>query len=221
MGFLRKKNVAAPSNVNNSLIKDTFTGAAEQGVGAQGVLAGALGVPGGNSAGADAGFAQFSDRSGFKNVLQDLTQGITGGQAARGLLRSGSTSTRLLEEGTALNQQNYNNYLQNLLGLSNLGLGAGGLLTSAGSGAAVQQPSKVAMIAQGIGGLASIFSDRRLKRDVERVGVAEDGLGIYLFRYLGQAHKVLGVMADEVARLRPQALGPTVAGFATVNYGEL
>jgi hypothetical protein len=28
-------------------------------------------------------------------------------------------------------------------------------------------------------------------------------------------------MADEVAQLRPWALGPTVAGFATVDYGKL
>ena len=31
----------------------------------------------------------------------------------------------------------------------------------------------------------------------------------------------VGVMADEVAQLRPDALGPTVNGFQTVNYGQL
>jgi hypothetical protein len=35
------------------------------------------------------------------------------------------------------------------------------------------------------------------------------------------AKRVLGVMADEVAKLRPWALGPKRAGFATVNYGAL
>ena len=32
---------------------------------------------------------------------------------------------------------------------------------------------------------------------------------------------IRGVMADEVAALRPWALGPEVAGFATVNYAAL
>ena len=77
---------------------------------------------------------------------------------------------------------------------------------------------------QGLGSLASaaaMFSDRRLKRDIEKVGEFADGLGQYEWQYVwgGQRHR--GVMADEVATLRPWALGPKVAGYATVNYGAL
>ena len=132
MSFLKPK-AAKSSNKNLGLINSTYTGAAQQGVGAQNVLAGALGVPGADSGAADAGFEQYSSNAGFENVLQKLFSGITGNQAAKGLLRSGSTGQRYLEEGTALNQQYYNNYLQNLLGLGNLGLGAGNLLVGAGS----------------------------------------------------------------------------------------
>jgi hypothetical protein len=219
--FFKPKYKAAPSNVNNDLIKSTYTGAAEQGVGAQNVLAGALGVPGGDSAGAQAGFQQFSDNAGFGNVLEKLVQGITGGQAARGLLRSGSTGTRYLEEGTALNQQYYNNYLQNLTGLSGLGLGAGGLLTSAGSGESTKRKSDAATVGNILSGIGSLFSDRRLKEDIEKLDAFEDGLGIYRYRYVGQEVDRIGVMADEVAKLRPWALGPEVGGYATVNYGRL
>ena len=79
-------------------------------------------------------------------------------------------------------------------------------------------------ILQGVGSIASsaaMFSDRRLKRDIEKVGEHPDGLGQYEWQYVwgGQRHR--GVMADEVATLRPWALGPEVAGFATVNYGAL
>ena len=60
-----------------------------------------------------------------------------------------------------------------------------------------------------------------MKRDVVRVGEFPDGLGIYAYRYVMNAKRVLGVMADEVAKLRPWALGPSKAGYATVNYGAL
>jgi hypothetical protein len=93
---------------------------------------------------------------------------------------------------------------------------------------------------QGIGGLLaqaggtalSMYagSDIRLKTNIERVGETPDGLGIYDFDYLpieGDISAFMpegrqrGVMAHEVAVLRPDALGPVIDGYATVNYGAL
>lgn len=65
------------------------------------------------------------------------------------------------------------------------------------------------------------YSDRRLKTDIEKLGELSDGLGIYAYRYRGSDLPEWGVMADEVATLRPHALGPTVGGYQTVNYGAL
>jgi len=84
----------------------------------------------------------------------------------------------------------------------------------------------------GLSGWASggFASDIRLKTNVEKVGEFEDGLGIYDFDYLpieGQIAAFMpegrqrGVMAHEVAELRPHALGPVIDGYATVNYGAL
>lgn len=76
----------------------------------------------------------------------------------------------------------------------------------------------------GIGGLASagiMASDRRLKKAIKYVYTRLDGLSVYLYRYLTGRTWYLGVMADEVAVLRPDALGPKIAGFATVNYKVL
>src|SRR5262245_46173463 len=56
------------------------------------------------------------------------------------------------------------------------------------------------------GWAASKWSDRRLKRDVERVGFDPRGFGIYLFRYIGEHIRRLGYMADEVAMVRPDAV---------------
>lgn len=71
---------------------------------------------------------------------------------------------------------------------------------------------------------AAMASDRRVKRDIERLGEDPDGLGGYRFNYIwdepGTAPRY-GVMADEVAEIRPWALGPVVEGVQFVNYGEL
>ncbi len=67
-------------------------------------------------------------------------------------------------------------------------------------------------------------SDRRLKVDIAKLGEEPDGLGVYEYRYVtDQPDDPLrqGVMADEVAALRPWALGPERGGFKTVNYGAL
>lgn len=70
---------------------------------------------------------------------------------------------------------------------------------------------------------AGAFSDRRLKDNIERVGELADGLGVYRWNYVWDAPEARheGVMADEVAELRPWALGPEIGGYATVNYGAL
>jgi hypothetical protein len=68
---------------------------------------------------------------------------------------------------------------------------------------------------------ASAFSDRRLKRDVTRLATSTSGLGLYAYRYLWDDEPRIGVMADEVERIAPEALGPVVAGFKTVNYSAL
>jgi hypothetical protein len=61
---------------------------------------------------------------------------------------------------------------------------------------------------------ASLFSDRRLKTDIRRVGKTDAGVPIYTYRYLGEGPYHMGVMADDV----PDALGPVIEGFKTVRY---
>lgn len=79
--------------------------------------------------------------------------------------------------------------------------------------------------AMALGGLGlkaySTFSDIRLKEGIKRVGTTDDGLGVYTYRYKGDPVPRMGVMAQEVAELRPDALGAAVGGMLTVNYGAL
>jgi hypothetical protein len=84
-------------------------------------------------------------------------------------------------------------------------------------------PSTAQQIGSGLkaaSSLASLFSDRRLKTNIRKIGVFADGLGKYAWTYIW-GEPATGVMADEVERLRPWALGPIIGGYATVNYGAL
>lgn len=74
----------------------------------------------------------------------------------------------------------------------------------------------------GAAGITAAFpSDRRLKKNIQYLFTRLDGLRVYLYNYIWGGQKFVGVMADEVAMYRPDALGPIVHGFATVNYGVL
>lgn len=67
-------------------------------------------------------------------------------------------------------------------------------------------------------GSAMIMSDRRVKKDIRRVGTAENGLPLYEFRYIGgNGAKHRGFMADEVRALHPDAV-VTIGGIDHVDY---
>lgn len=75
-----------------------------------------------------------------------------------------------------------------------------------------------------LGSAAITKSERRVKRDIVKIGQEPDGLGVYRFRYIwddDDAPVNYGVMRDEVARFRPWALGPVVDGVGTVDYAKL
>lgn len=102
-----------------------------------------------------------------------------------------------------------------------------------GTQTTTQKQGMGGLLAQAAGTALSAYagSDARLKTRIQKVGSYEDGLGIYEFDYIDDmpadiralcpTGRQRGVMADEVAALRPWALGPVVDGFKTVNYGAL
>ncbi len=221
-------------NVNNDMLKGAYGGTIGEGTGATNYLS-ALLTGHGDTAGANAGYQNYLQTAGYAPAMRQLSQGVTGQGASAGILNSGSTAKALQSRGAELNNNFYNNYLQQLNALGNQGLQAGGILAGTGQRSTSQStstgtstgtsnggsPGLFGQIASGIGGIASVFSDRRLKTAIRKVGQFADGLGIYTFRYVGQSNRVRGVMSDEVRQLRPWAIGPTVAGYDTVNYGRL
>ena len=65
---------------------------------------------------------------------------------------------------------------------------------------------------------SGIVSDRRLKRDVVRVGTHASGAGLYEFSYIGRVGRHTGVMAQEVLSVMPEAVILGADGFYRVNY---
>lgn len=178
--------------------------------------------------GAGVDLAQF-------NAAQQAQQNALALQAAA-MQGQNAVNAGQLANQTAANQMNIGNSLWDVQSQNNMmpltAMGAVGSLMNPGlinavsgqnvSGTSTTKSSPSlfdSLLA--VGQVAAGFSDRRLKRDVERVGTLEDGLGVYEWQYVWGGERHRGVMADEVEQLRPWALGPTVSGFATVNYGAL
>jgi hypothetical protein len=119
------------------------------------------------------------------------------------------------------------------VGSNNLASGIGGLLGQyTNTTGKTSTPWGAAWLnAAGSAASAAAGSDFRLKKNIEKIGEYDDGLGIYDFDYIDglpaniSAHcpqgRQRGVMADEVANIRPWALGPVIDGYATVDYGRL
>jgi outer membrane immunogenic protein len=67
-----------------------------------------------------------------------------------------------------------------------------------------------------------VVSDARLKRDIVLVGRRDDGLGLYQYRYLWSDTVYVGVMAQEVALVHPDAIVHSgLDDYLRVDYGRL
>lgn len=64
-------------------------------------------------------------------------------------------------------------------------------------------------------------SDVRLKHDIVLLGRLPNGLKLYRFRYIGQDQLYVGVMAQEVRAIAPEAVARSSDGYLRVNYDRL
>ncbi|MBX9843948.1 MAG: tail fiber domain-containing protein [Xanthobacteraceae bacterium] len=66
-----------------------------------------------------------------------------------------------------------------------------------------------------------LVSDIRLKHDVVLLARLESGIGLYRFRYIFSDIVHVGVMAQEVARIAPDAVHLAADGYYRVDYARL
>ena len=75
------------------------------------------------------------------------------------------------------------------------------------------------MAARGGGG--GRRSDIRLKHDIVLLGHLANGVGYYRFSYIGSERAYVGVMAQEVQTVRPDAVVRGRDGYLRVFYDKL
>ncbi len=71
----------------------------------------------------------------------------------------------------------------------------------------------------GLASTALMFSDERLKENVDPIGKLFDGTTVYRYNYLWDDVPRMGVMAQEVEQTRPDAV-TEVGGFKAVDYSK-
>jgi len=90
-----------------------------------------------------------------------------------------------------------------------------------------QAAANAQMMSAGIGAAGALggagikaASDRRLKKNIKRIGTHVLGIGLYTWDYLW-GEPFAGVMADEVEQVMPEAIVMHPSGFKMVNYSML
>lgn len=182
-------------------------------------------------------FQNWLNSSDYNFTTKAGLDAITQNMASKGLLNSGSTLKAITQWGQQNAQQYRDNYMNQLLGSAQLGQNTlanlMGQSNSSAQGVANVLQNKAEQQASGVGnflnfglGVAGLVSDERLKTDIKKVGKmhkSRGGLPVYTYRYVDDPPNVrrMGVMAQEVAKKRPDALGPIVENFMTVDYRRL
>ena len=76
-------------------------------------------------------------------------------------------------------------------------------------------------VAQGAGSAAAAFSDRRLKKNIVRVGTHKSGVGVYSYTMKHNGRDEVGVMAQELQGVMPEAVSTHPNGYLMVDYSKL
>jgi hypothetical protein len=93
-------------------------------------------------------------------------------------------------------------------------------LTNAFSSIA-QMFSSIAGTAKAAAPAALALSDVRAKTDIRRIGTVSDGIRLYSFRYRGDWVPYVGVIAQEVREVRPDAVAADDVGLLLVDYTKI
>src|SRR5258706_6504089 len=73
-------------------------------------------------------------------------------------------------------------------------------------------------LAGSLGGAMLKSSDRRLKRDIVKIGKLRNGLPVYSFKFLWSDEPLIGLMADDVVKVKPWAVLTDKDGYLMVDY---
>lgn len=134
--------------------------------------------------------------------INQISALLSGGQVSQPNFMGANMPTIPTTDVAGIINQDYQN---RLAAYQQKQAGLGGLISGLGS----------------FGGALIGLSDERAKKDIEKRGEI-DGMGIYDFRYKGEGDgspKHTGLMAQEVAEVKPEAVQKGGGGLMYVDYG--
>ena len=190
------------------------------------VMQGLQGAAGGS------GIAALAQTMAGAGAQQAQRASISIGQQERQNMMSRLQGEQLKQQGEALIEEKEMNRQSTLLGMQMGQLSGANMAANQasqtvmqasaaqanmyGQQAAAQTQAAGQMMGAGLG----MMSDRRLKKNINKIGKSPNGLNIYSFEFINSHHgKGLyqGVMSDEV----PQEAVMKVGGYDTVDYDML
>jgi hypothetical protein len=157
----------------------------------------------GQQSAAGVGTAGIQTGARISGLEGDIGSAQAGGELASGRALSGVFNLPAQFLGLQYGMKGGTPGFSNLFGGG--GGGIGGSLGSTGAGAE-----------QAFG----TISDRRLKTNILRISTRPDGLGVYEFEYIWGGGKHIGLMAQEVLGIYPDAVR-SVGGYYTVDYSRV
>jgi len=191
---------------------ETFKAMAQQGEEALLARASATGgLRGGNIQGA---LAQFQPQ--LLSSLIEQQYGRLGGLASMGQRSAAGVGAAGTEMGVNV---------ANLLGQQGAALAGGELGQAKAYGQILNMPAQFLGMQMGAGGkagmgLGNMFSDRRLKKNIKKISTRPDGLNVYEFDYIWGGGRQVGLMAQEVQGVYPDAVSES-DGYLMVNYSKV
>ena len=191
-------------------------------------------------------FSSFTESPGYQFRFDEGLRASRYGQNAGGYLDSGRGLKELTQYGQGMASQDYQSYINNLMGLSGVGQASAGQSANIATGTAGQigqaqigfgNISMQGRIARGenqadtfgqVGGSFDKYagmpgSDIKLKENIEEVGKSQAGIPIYHFEYKDKKHgegRFEGVMAQDLLKSNPDAVIQK-DDYLTVDYSKI
>ena len=159
----------------------------------------------GQQSAAGVGTAGIQTGARISGLEGDIGSAQAGGELASGRALSGVFNLPAQFLGLQYGMKGGTPGFSNLFGGAGGGGGIGGSLGSTGAG---------------IESSFGTVSDRRLKTNIHRISTRPDGLGVYEFEYIWGGGKHIGLMAQEVLGIYPDAVR-SVGGYYTVDYSRV
>jgi hypothetical protein len=188
------------ANSNNTLGLGALTGAASAGTNAV-------------NSGVNAGSSSINDQGNLYSLANSAGAGEQAADQAKLTNEQQQFQSQTQSPYAALNG------LMSIIGSNNWGGNTTGTSTTTKTPSAWDVIGGLLSAGGQAAGAAAKFSDRRVKTNIKRVGTLDNGLPVYTYQYIGNETVHMGLMAQEVELLHPEAV-EEIHGIKAVHYDK-